>query len=580
MSWHHNIHARTFLLLLFSLFQHSPLGLSSHESPHLNTMISFYPNCTLPQAPPAFVSSPNIRGTLDIVWSCLSTIILCTWSILCLPVPPQFVPTTRRQKLCRAVYLLGRKLNLMVITILGPEMILGFYMSAFAIVRKSLKEAENQAKEDGVPWSMTHSFFTHIGGFALRFEEDQIANIGSDEEAQLGSAVFESFTITPAIRNDILPKAEVNVEKCESMEAIEIAISTDAEKDEICHGDRIKSSSKITCQTSNPKVEDENKFACRNKDQEKRHSRSRRLCGETPSTLLERHISLMQEIEEHEPSFFRYMEHKKDALRENIWTLNVDSLIHARKAGIIDKLPSLSEVEIDDRDKSDSFVKFIAMIQISWLVGQLIERAASGKRSTPLEIATVAFSFCAIAMYSLLFSLPQDVKSQTYITASRAIRDWEEMRDISGALPAAQGDEERSRNLVKKFRDDTAVSIGLTVGGTVFGAVHLLGWNLAYPNDVEKEIWRACALFTTIFPLFAFSFGLLIRKVENALNRHPRWERLSNIIWILYHYTSVSLMLVYASCRIFILIEIFRSLYSQPPGIYLVSSANNAPYLG
>ena len=44
-------------------------------------------NCTMPPAGASFVGSPNIRGTLDIVWSCLLTILLSSWSILCLNIP-------------------------------------------------------------------------------------------------------------------------------------------------------------------------------------------------------------------------------------------------------------------------------------------------------------------------------------------------------------------------------------------------------------------------------------------------------------------------------------------------------------
>src|SRR6266567_3718112 len=34
-----------------------------------------------------WVSSPDGRGTIDIVWSCVSTTFLCSWTVLCLNVP-------------------------------------------------------------------------------------------------------------------------------------------------------------------------------------------------------------------------------------------------------------------------------------------------------------------------------------------------------------------------------------------------------------------------------------------------------------------------------------------------------------
>ncbi|KAH8599526.1 hypothetical protein B0O99DRAFT_328402 [Bisporella sp. PMI_857] len=47
----------------------------------------FNPNCTTPNTVVNFVSTPNSRGTLNILWSCLFTIIACTWSIQHLNIP-------------------------------------------------------------------------------------------------------------------------------------------------------------------------------------------------------------------------------------------------------------------------------------------------------------------------------------------------------------------------------------------------------------------------------------------------------------------------------------------------------------
>jgi hypothetical protein len=59
-------------------------------------MKTFQPNCTFPPPGPTFVSGPNVRSTFDIVWSCLSVIILSTWSILHLNVPEQIGLYTSR----------------------------------------------------------------------------------------------------------------------------------------------------------------------------------------------------------------------------------------------------------------------------------------------------------------------------------------------------------------------------------------------------------------------------------------------------------------------------------------------------
>ena len=48
---------------------------------------AFKPDCPLPPPGTNYVAGPNIRSTLTILWNCLSIILLCTWNILHLNVP-------------------------------------------------------------------------------------------------------------------------------------------------------------------------------------------------------------------------------------------------------------------------------------------------------------------------------------------------------------------------------------------------------------------------------------------------------------------------------------------------------------
>src|SRR5947207_12765393 len=50
---------------------------------------TFHTNCTAPSTSVNFVLSNETRGTLDILWSCLFTIIACTWTVQHLNVPEQ-----------------------------------------------------------------------------------------------------------------------------------------------------------------------------------------------------------------------------------------------------------------------------------------------------------------------------------------------------------------------------------------------------------------------------------------------------------------------------------------------------------
>jgi len=86
---------------------------------------AFQPQCTIPPPGTKYVSGPNTRSTLAILWNCLS-ILLCTWSILHLnvplirPKPPSLLQKWYWQLLDAAV-----KVKWMVLTVLMPQYLMG-----------------------------------------------------------------------------------------------------------------------------------------------------------------------------------------------------------------------------------------------------------------------------------------------------------------------------------------------------------------------------------------------------------------------------------------------------------------------
>src|ERR1700761_2485781 len=124
-------------------------------------MITLDSNCTIPPERVAFVGAPNIRGTLDILWSCASVLLICTWSILHLNVPPQstLAPGNKAQVFLRAVKRTRTKLAWMLLNILAPEWPLGKAWSDRRSVKLLRRSFEQWSAKDGVPWSDTHTYF-------------------------------------------------------------------------------------------------------------------------------------------------------------------------------------------------------------------------------------------------------------------------------------------------------------------------------------------------------------------------------------------------------------------------------------
>jgi len=103
-----------------------------------------------------WVSSPDGRGTFDILWNCLFTSFLCTWVSLHLNVPaPEDGETS----------ILVRKLRWMLQAILGPEFVLAFATGQRAEAKRCLEAFRSTGHEK---WTLRHAFYANMGGFTLQ----------------------------------------------------------------------------------------------------------------------------------------------------------------------------------------------------------------------------------------------------------------------------------------------------------------------------------------------------------------------------------------------------------------------------
>lgn len=101
----------------------------------------FKPNCTLPDdVPVGFVNAPNIRTTMQIIWSCFSVILLCTWSILRPNVPPELKTKGLQQAIYKKLFLLSRKVYWAGVMLIAPE-----FLTTFT-TKKMFGTKENVAK--------------------------------------------------------------------------------------------------------------------------------------------------------------------------------------------------------------------------------------------------------------------------------------------------------------------------------------------------------------------------------------------------------------------------------------------------
>ncbi|KAK4205110.1 hypothetical protein QBC40DRAFT_65911 [Triangularia verruculosa] len=137
---------------------------------------------------PAWVSSPAMRGTSDILWSCLLTLFACVYTALHLNIPD--INTSNRQLLCN-------KLKWMAVALLAPEIILYYALTQYLEARDLIKflrqlEVMKSGRSNPVmtrPSTITR-YFRSIGRFLPRiskgFGVPTVRSSGGDAGQQEG----------------------------------------------------------------------------------------------------------------------------------------------------------------------------------------------------------------------------------------------------------------------------------------------------------------------------------------------------------------------------------------------------------
>jgi hypothetical protein len=147
------------------------------------------PEASTPSLVHGWVKGPDERGTLDILWTCLVTMFLGSWSALFLNLPEEASGRSR---------FFFNKGRWMFVVLLFPEMITAIAAEQWRSARqsvddfKALKEQWEKTIDDdsqtlteseksrldsnlsaiqASPWTMRHAFFVNMGGIHLKYPD-------------------------------------------------------------------------------------------------------------------------------------------------------------------------------------------------------------------------------------------------------------------------------------------------------------------------------------------------------------------------------------------------------------------------
>jgi hypothetical protein len=439
----------------------------------------------------------------------------------------------------------------MIITVLAPEVLITLNTGQLTWALQELEELKHFAKEDGVPWSLTHSLFANMGGFVVReFTPDRSCDLLSlDTKRQReGNRSVKAQDINIA-GEGVQAGQHVAPEMTDSaIEGVEISQRTD----------------------SNTTPDGIAEF------------KSTKEGVQHAAELLTGSRNALQDHVEGQP-------HAKPRA---IFLLARDMLVLRKKAII--KLPYITRDEIMDKGKSDSFARVITVCQTLWLVVQMLVRFGRHLEVSQLEIGTAAFAFCAIIIYALNWHKPKNVGVPwTLYSFARRMPDemlqplhqnlnnewllWPTQKHRASFISNSQ----RYSTAFTTIDADVTEMIGFALTSITFGAIHFAAVKSQFPSYTERILWCvASAICTSIILLILFAVSLT--ACAYSLAKHTLgigkedFKAMSQDIETKLIYLTV---LVYILARLFLIVELFRCLFFLPPSAFVSTWVSSVPHV-
>jgi hypothetical protein len=105
----------------------------------------------------------------------------------------------------------------------------------------------------------------------------------------------------------------------------------------------------------------------------------------------------------------------------------------------------------------------------------------------------------------------------------------------------------------------------------LFGAIHCVAWNFPFPSEIERILWHISAIVTALaYPLVVGFLWLLVKLEEEFELQFDRAEWAGGAL----------LGIAFVISRLFICVEVIRSLAFLPPGAFQASWTQNIPHIG
>lgn len=201
---------------------------------------------------------------------------------------------------------------------------------------------------------------------------------------------------------------------------------------------------------------------------------------------------------------------------------------------------AISAQDIADKSKANWMGKAIACFQIVWLLSQIIGRSASHLPVTTLELSTLAYVLCALVCYAFFWYSPFDVQVPFIVNAT-------------SELDSSAWDSMKHKDFHDPWPESFAQYVVLSICCVIYSLPHFWAWNAGFPSSQEHLLWRVSCIACCILPL-----TISILLADQIPERFIRSSA----------FMVISVMVLYAVARLYLLVEAFAMLRAVPPEVY------------
>ncbi|KAK4179561.1 hypothetical protein QBC36DRAFT_179794 [Triangularia setosa] len=241
---------------------------------------------------------------------------------------------------------------------------------------------------------------------------------------------------------------------------------------------------------------------------------------------------------------------------------------------------TLTSADIEDKSKADWLLKSFTVLQIGWLLVEVLVRKLSKLPISQLEVATFSFAITAIVTYAANWWKPKDINIPTVMfkqigtqglelgSFSLRMLVWTNL-NLTRCAPSYNIPDRIQNDLVPMSERAPVLSVILALSSLGFGGLHCLAWSLHFSTATEMAMWRISSLATALLPLLAIGSSIILERLYRS--RQDRLKTLRDLATVIRHslaFLSLTALISYITARVILIAICFSSLRSSPAGVY------------